>query len=93
MGGPCSRMMRLARLIMRERASLRLMLHGAYPYYRCSGSIRASRALEPLVKRNHAALRGGSTADAYSRQVRRDKRLGRRLLADEATVYVRGVQA
>ncbi|MEM2905739.1 MAG: hypothetical protein QW587_08415 [Candidatus Bathyarchaeia archaeon] len=74
--------------------SLWLMLHGAYPYYRCSGLIRASRALEPLVKRSRVAAwhwvqRLAPIADRFDA----DRRLGRRLLMDEAMVHVRGVEA
>jgi len=70
------------------------MLHGVYLYYCCGSLVRASRALEPYVKRSHVAVwkwvqRLAPIADRFDV----DRRRVRCLLLDETMVYVGGVQA
>src|SRR5713101_1212789 len=42
--------------IIRERTSPFLMLYGVFLYYCCNSLIRASKALEPFIKRSHVAI-------------------------------------
>jgi putative transposase len=79
---------------MRERTSLWVMLYGVYLYYCCGGLVRASRALEPYVKRSHVAVwkwvqRLAPIADRLDV----DRRVVRCLLVDETMIRVGGLQA
>jgi putative transposase len=70
------------------------MLYGVYLYYCCNSLVRASRALEPWVKRSHVAIwnwvqRLAPFCDRFDV----DRKLVRAIFIDETMIKIRGRQA
>jgi putative transposase len=82
------------KFMMRERTSLPLMLYAVYVYL-CSNSLRrASRILEPLMKRSHEAIRQwvqrlAPLCDRFDV----DRKLVSSIFVDETMIKVKGKQA
>jgi putative transposase len=70
------------------------MLYGVYLYYCCTSLVRASRALEPWVKRSHVSIwkwvqRLAPVCDRFNV----DRRLVRTIYVDETMIKIRGRHA
>jgi putative transposase len=70
------------------------MLYGVYLYYCCNSLVRASRALEPWVKRSHVSIwrwvqRLAPICDRFDV----DRKLVRTIFVDETMIKIRGRQA
>jgi putative transposase len=70
------------------------MLYGVYLYYCCNSLIRASRALEPFVRRSHVSIwrwvqRLAPLCDRFDV----DRRLVRSIFVDETMIRIRGRRA
>jgi transposase-like protein len=66
------------------------MLYGVYLYYCCNSLVRASRALEPYVKRSHVAIwkwvqRSAPLCDKLDV----DRKLVRTIFVDETMIKIR----
>jgi putative transposase len=84
----------LVEWIIRRRTSPWLMLYGVYLYYCCNSLVRASRALEPWVKRSHVSIwrwvqRLAPLCDRFDV----DRKLVRTIFVDETMIKIRGRQA
>ncbi|MGB9659999.1 MAG: DDE-type integrase/transposase/recombinase [Nitrososphaerales archaeon] len=76
------------------RTPVWLMLYGIYLYFCCTSFVRASRALEPFIKRSYVAIwkwvqRFSSMADRF--RVERGK--VKCILVDETSAKIKGVEA
>jgi putative transposase len=70
------------------------MLYGVYLYYCCNSLIRASRALEPYVKRSHVSIwRWLQRLAPICNRFDVDRRLVRRIFVDETMIKIRGRRA
>jgi putative transposase len=81
----------LAEWIIRKRTSPFLMLYGVYLYYCCNSLIRASKALEPYVRRSHVSIwrwvqRLAPICDRFDV----DRRRVRIIFVDETMIRIRG---
>jgi putative transposase len=81
----------LAGWIIRKRTSPFLMLYGVYLYYCCNSLIRASKALEPFVRRSHVSIwrwvqRLAPICDRFDV----DRRRVRTIFVDETMIKIRG---